>query len=467
MAETRVPAFVSGVSGASGFVPPRIVPPAAPLPLWRFLPTFVSNPLRTIPEPVYHEPIYVPAPLKGRVAWVTAPELVERILLKEQDKFRKTDTERRVFEPMIGGGILTAMGNDWRWQRRTLAPMFRPGDLMNLVPQMRQAAEQLVARWQAHGDGVRRIDEDMTDVTFDVLTSTIFSGATTTEQHALKTETGRYLDGTSWEIAYEILGVRHGFWHPKRRSMRSAARALHDAVQGMVARERGNGWKSGGLGARLGQARDPETGEGMPDGVIVANLATFAAAGHETTAKALTWALYLLARAPEWQARIRAEVATVTGGRAIEAGDVEKLVVTRQVFEEAMRLYPPAPVMTRQVVEPIELGGVTFQKDAMIVIPIFVIHRHRALWQRPDDFDPDRFHPDRTKGHARTQFMPFGFGPRICIGMAFAMIEGVVLLATMVRDTNFSAGENVAPEPVSRVTLKPRGGMPLTVTTSK
>lgn len=449
------------------FAPPRVIPPMAPLPTWRFLPNFVANPIRTIPEPVYHADIFTPPRFKGRIAWVTAPDLVERVLLRDSDSFRKSDSEDRVFGPLLGGGLLTAEGEDWKWQRRLLAPLFRPADLAAFVPEIRAAADALVARWRAGGDRTRLIDADMTDVTFDVLSRTLFRGATEEEARILKHETGRYLEGSSWEIAYEILRVRRGLWHPRRKQMQTAIQRIKETILGMVRRERASGWKSGGLAARLGMARDPDTGAELSDALITANLATFAAAGHETTAKALTWAIFLLARAPEWQEAIRAEVAAVTGGAPIEAGHVDQLRITRQVIEEAMRLYPPAPVMTRQVLSPITLGGHHFERDAMIIIPVYVIHRHRKLWDRPDAFDPTRFESTNAKRHARTQYMPFGFGPRICIGMSFAMIEAVVLLGTFARAQKFFADTSLEPEPVSRVTLKARGGMPIIVTTRK
>ena len=444
--------------------PPTIEPPRDALPVWRFLPTFVRNPLRTLPLPVYHEPMFVPPGMAGRVAWVTDPKLIEEILLGRHDSFPKSPIEKRVFGPVLGDGILLAEGQCWKWQRRITAPLFRHGDLMKLVPDMSAAATRLLDRWRGMSPGrSRRIDPDMTDVTFDVLRATLFDGASDAEAEMLKAQSAIYLENTSWDIAYEIMGLPNWVWHPGRRAMTRSAKLMAEMGLSVVARARTAGWPGDGLMARLGRACDPETGKSMGDAQILNNLLTFAAAGHETTAQALTWALYLLARAPDWQQKVRQEVVRVAGHGPIEPQHVEALSITRQVMKEVMRLYPPAPVLTRMTREETTIGGHTLPAGAMLVIPIYVVHRHRKLWDDPDRFDPTRFTPEREKQYARAQFMPFGAGPRTCIGMGFAMIEAVVLLAMLVRDAAFSCDAALAPEPLSRVTLRPKGGMPLSV----
>lgn len=444
--------------------PPTVTPPREPLPLWRFLPTFIRNPLRALPEPVYHEPIFAPPALGGRVAWVMDPALVERILLAEHEHFPKSPIERRIFSPVLGDGILVAEGQSWRWQRRTAAPVFRHADLLASVPAMSAAAQRLVERWRGVAPQSRRaIDRDMTDVTFDVLQSTISAGATAEEGETLKHQFGHYLERTSWDIAFEMVRFPAWLWHPGKPGMRRAAATLNRTMLSAIRRERSAGWPGGGLMARIGGATDPDTGTPMSDELVASNLLTFAAAGHETTAKALSWTLYLLARAPEWQERVRAEVEAVAGREPIGREHIDRLATTRQVLEEAMRLYPPAPVLGRMTRAPVELGEHTLREGAMIVVPVWAIHRHRRLWQEPDAFDPTRFSPERRAGYARAQYMPFGFGPRLCIGMSFGMLEGVALLATFVRDVHFACDPGLAPEPVSRVTLRPKGGMPLDI----
>ena len=448
-----------------GLYPPRVTPPGGPLPIWRFLPQFLANPLRTLPERVYHEPIYSPPNLGGRMAWVTAPELIERVLLGEHEAFPKSPIEARIFASVLGDGILTAEGASWRWQRRTVAPLFRHQEIVALVPAMSRVAEAMVAQWRQLPAGTqRRVDRDMTDVTFDVLGATLFAGATDAEEAALKRHIGAYLEHTSWDVAFELLQVPTWVWHPGKPAMRYHARHLRATIDTVLRRERALGFPGGGLMAKLGTAKDPQTGDPMSDALVCSNLLTFAAAGHETTAKSLSWSLYLLARSPHWQERIGEEVVRVAGSGPIEARHLDDLAITRRVLKESMRLYPPAPVLGRMTTRPTDIGGQHFATGTMIIIPIWAIHRHRALWDDPDLFDPDRFLPEREALHQRTQFMPFGFGPRTCIGMSFAMMEGVLLLAAFVRSLRFDWDGRHQPEPVSRVTLRPRGGMPLLLT---
>ena len=444
--------------------PPRIRPPSGPLPPWRFLPLFLRNPLRTLPERVYREPIFSPPRMAGRMAWVTAPSLVERILLEEHEAFPKSPIEARLFASVLGDGILTSEGAHWRWQRRTVAPLFRHQELIASVPAMAGAAQRPGDRWRTVPPAtLRPIDAEMTDVSFDVLAMTLFAAATPFEEAELKHHTGAYLEHTSWDLAFELLQVPAWVWHPAKPAMRHHAHRLRTTIGAVLRRERAAGFPGGGVLAKLAQARAPETGEPMSDELIGSNLLTFAAAGHETTAKALTWSLYLLATNPDWQERLAQEAIDAAGSGPIEARHLERLALTRQVLKETMRLYPPAPVIGRMTTRATEVGGQSFEPGAVLVIPIWAIHRHHALWEDPDRFDPDRFLPEREARLERAQFMPFGFGPRTCIGLSFAVIEGVVLLATFVRAMRFALGRPFAPEPVSRVTLRPKGGMPLLV----
>lgn len=445
--------------------PPTVRPPAQPLSLPRFLANFVRNPLRSWPQAVYEEPVVVYNRGRAILVWVTEPGLIERILLHEQDKFPKTPIEKRVFAETLGEGILTSEGASWRWQRRTAAPLFRHAELLTYLPVMNDAANTQLARWRSSVPGTSHaIDRDMTATTFDVIARTMFSGDALEEGAVIQRAGSEFLEKTSWEIAAALVRLPAWVWHPGKPGMRRAARELRTAVFAMLARRRKSGSDSQDLLGRLSKVRDPETGAAMSDEQLVDNLLTFLAAGHETTAKALTWTLYLLARAPSWQERLRAEVLSVAGRSSLLPEHLDRLVLTRQVLKESMRLYPPAPVMTRVAANEVELGGYKIGRDMVILIPIFAVHRHTKLWQDPNRFDPQRFAPEHEAKLARTQFMPFGFGQRTCIGMSFAMIEATAILATLVRSARFAWDGHHAPEPVSRVTLRPKGGMPLAVT---
>jgi cytochrome P450 len=215
---------------------------------------------------------------------------------------------------------------------------------------------------------------------------------------------------------------------------------------------------------RLMRARDPDTGQAMNDEQLIDNLLTFYLAGHETTARALAWTLYLLAQSPEWAAALEDEVARVTGGKAVESAHLERLALVQQVLKESMRLYPPVPLINRQCVAPTRLDGVEVVPGATVVMPIYAMHRHVKRWEDPDAFDPARFAPEREAKMPRYQYIPFGAGPRICIGMAFAMLEATTMLATLLQKARFAPVPGHEPRPVARVTLQPGGGLPLRVT---
>jgi cytochrome P450 len=193
----------------------------------------------------------------------------------------------------------------------------------------------------------------------------------------------------------------------------------------------------------------------MTDEEIVDNLLTFIAAGHETTALALAWTFGLLAAHPEHAARMVAEIDEVSGGGPIEASHVERLAFTRQVVSEAMRLYPPAPMIVRTVEREIEVGGAALPAGSVVFAPIHAVHRHRTLWPRPDAFDPGRFAPEAVKARHRLAYMPFGVGPRVCIGATFAITEAVAILAVVAKALRLERVDPELPEPVMRVTLRP------------
>jgi cytochrome P450 len=449
----------------AGLYPPTVTPPKDPLPLGRLFLSLVRNPILSLPQAVYEEPIVVHDNGHIVIAWITDPALVEQVLLHDSANFTKTPLEKRVFAHSLGDGLVTSEGATWRWQRRTAAPLFRPADLASLVPKMVAPAEQQIARWRRSPAGsVQPIEHDMTEVSFDIISATILAGSADAEAAAILEAAETGLASISWDIAAAMLNVPEWLWYPGKYKRRNAAHRMRAAVASILARRRSAGLEgSDDLLARLALARDTETGEPMSERHLVDNLITFLGAGHETTAKALTWALYLLARAPQWQEQILAETVAAAGKAPLRAEHLEQLPVTRAVLNETMRLYPPVPIMTRQAAVDTRLGPAAISAGTLIMIPIFATHRHRRLWDDPDRFDPGRFALDKHAKRPRTQFMPFGFGSRTCIGATFAMMEAVAALATLVRGARFEWDGVHAPEPLSRVTLRPRGGMPLKV----
>ena len=213
--------------------------------------------------------------------------------------------------------------------------------------------------------------------------------------------------------------------------------------------------RSGDLIDLLLSASDPETGRTMTDDEVTDNLLTFVAAGHETTALGTAWTLDLLSRHPDCEARVVAEIEAVTEGGALQPAHIAQLAYTRQVFQEAMRLYPPAPIIARVTTRPFSIANRPVPVGSMIYVPIYALHRHTALWTRPDEFDPERFAPEPSQDRHRFAYLPFGAGPRICIGSAFAMMEGVAILATLLRAVRLRSTSDHPPKPRMRLTLRP------------
>ena len=443
---------------------PRVAPLDGPVGNLSFFATLLRNPLRIIPASVYEEGIVFAGRAGRAVCWITEPSLIKTVLLDRHDAFRRTPITQRILGPLLGKGVLTADGPDWKWQRQTAAPVFRHHDLLGFVATMAEAAERLLVQWREGASGaVRDVDRDMTLVTFDVISHTLLPGG---DEH-VKPLIGRanvdYQKPLGWQMAYANFGLPSWMPHPGKLKMYFAQRWLRSAVAALVAERRARPIVTDDLLQRLANAKNPETGAQMPDELLIDNLLTFFLAGHETTAKALTWTLYLLARAPDWGSRILEEVRKVAGDDLVRPEHIDKLVITTQVLKESMRLYPPAPIMSRQATTDTELADVPIRAGTQIIIPIYAIQRHRRRWPNPDHFDPTRFAPENEAKIPRYHYMPFGAGPRICIGMAFSLIEGVAILATLVRAATFATTSDHEPEAVSRVTLRPAGGMPLLV----
>jgi cytochrome P450 len=203
-------------------------------------------------------------------------------------------------------------------------------------------------------------------------------------------------------------------------------------------------------------ASDPETGRTMADEEIIDNLMTFITAGHETTALGLAWTFHLLARHPAEEAKVVAEIARVTGGGPVKPEHVAELTYLRQVFSEAMRLYPPAPIITRTAMEDFHLDRYLIPAGTIFFVPIYAVHHRAELWPDPDVFNPSRFDPEPSRARHRYAYMPFGAGPRVCIGNAFAVMEAVAVLAVLLQAYRVTDKGGQAPKPVMKVTLRPR-----------
>lgn len=446
---------------ADAFYPPTVTPPPQPLSLPRYLLNFVRNPLRVLPAIAFEAPV-VQYGLDLTV--VTDPALVKRVLLDERENFPKTHFERETLGPLLGNGVLIAQDPEWRWQRQIAAPLFRHADILDYVPVMAAAAEETIARWRTSSGAVRRIDLDMTHATFRIISETMLHDDDPAVADVIERANQNYLTPISWPLAYCLVGVPQWMPYPGRASRRRAERDMRAVVHKLVANRRTAAEGRGDLLARLLAARDPESKRQMSDEQMVDNLLTFLLAGHETTSRALAWALYIVSQTPAWETRMLREIADVAADGPIEAKHIDGLQTVTMFLKETMRVYPPISSMVRVAAKDTDLGGAKVKAGKIVIIPIYAIHRHKRLWEDPAKFDPERFLPEREARLVRCQYMPFGAGPRICIGASFSLVEAIVLFASFLRAAKFQAPAGLVPEPLSRVALQPKGGMPLKVT---
>ncbi len=424
----------------------------------------VRNPMEAWPASVYTDPITVTRMLGRTTVFVSDPDTVQQVLVDDADSFIKAEAMRRALEPGLGQGILTAEGQRWRLQRRVAAPVFRPAHVNSFVPAMIRSSREMRDRWSSLPDGASlEVSREMMHVTFDIILDTMLSGAGDTDVARVETSIRDFLESTSW--AFALAELHAPLWTPypgKTRAERGGF-YLRRIVQDRIVERRATGERRDDLLSLMLDATDPETGEGLSDDDIRDNILTFIGAGHETTALALTWTFFLLARHPEIEARVLAEIAEVTGGAALEAQDVAKLVYTRQVIQESMRVYPPVAIVVRQPTRDLTVGGVQVTPRDNVFVPIRAIHHHTLLWSDPEVFDPDRFAPDAVKARHRWSYLPFGAGPRICIGMGFALLEAVAILGTLLPAARLAVPHSFTPTPKLRITMRPAEGMEMTV----
>jgi len=445
-------------------LPVTVDAPSRPLGLWASYRTARRNVLELIPEQAYREPILS----GGRGAgWIMIqdPPWIEHVLKTREPDYPKSPVAKRIMRPREGENLLTLEGADWRWQHRAMTPMFQRRAIEAQAPAMSRAAGAAADRIAAGSGGPVDVYPEMVAATCDVICDVALSGREALDRQAITDGITAFIRDVARVSILDILGAPQWVPRPGRLLNRSGARidAMMDAI---IARRRARGPSEPmDLLDHLLAAEDPETGQRMSDVELRNNLLAFIAAGHETTALALTWALYLLAHdtatGGSVQARAAAEARAALGDRAAGAGDLPALGLVRQVVNEALRLYPPAGFMTRSARAEDEIAGRPVRPGTTVILPVYALHRHALLWDRPDAFDPDRFSAEAAKGRDRYAFLPFGAGPRVCLGQQFALIEAQIILATLLARLDFRLPEGFRPDPRMWFTLRPGTGMPL------
>ena len=386
------------------------------------------------------------------------PDLAEAVLVKHTDRFAKVYDPRRPsgLALVLGTGLVTASGDVWRRHRRIIQPIFHRPRIATMVDQMAQVGEQRVAKWATTEEPPVDIAAEMRQLTLEVISHTMFSTSMGHHIdriiHALQVSTQYAIDSDN-----NPLFLPRWIPTPRNRAFRSAMRSMDELTAGLLARRRQSGERHRDLLDVLLHARDDETGEGLTDQELRDEILTFYAAGHSTTANALSWTWYLLATHPDARARFHEEVDRVLQGRTPSAEDLEHLPYTRAVFDESLRLYPTAPLIQRKVATSTTVGGVSLPQGARVLISVYNLHRHPDFWPHPDQFLPERWlGSDRPCAHYA--YLPFGAGPRACVGLHFASVEGLLLLALIGRRYDLRLAQDRV-ELQFMVTLRPKGGL--------
>jgi cytochrome P450 len=442
------------------------IPPERPLSLFQTLRLLPRNQFAVFPRAAYEQPIYEMRGVFGHVFLVHDPEGVRQVLLDNVSNYPKAEIERRALGALLGDGILISEGETWRTHRRAMAPAFDPRSIQSYVPAMTEAAETFLAGWDRRTPGeVVNIAAEMTDVTLRIIARTMFSTDSEGVGEVIERTFSRALQILSFNAADAVPGLREMRFRQRERTLRANSAELDGWIYRFIeARAKAPGEGTKDLLARLVAARDEQTGAGLSPKALRDEVVTIFVAGHETTAVAMTWVWYLLSQHPLQEARLHAELDRVLGGRAPTAEDVPNLPYARMLIEESMRLYPPAPGLSiRQPVADDVVCGVRIPKTAGVAILPWILHRHRALWDHPERFDPERFSPERSAGRPRFAYLPFGGGPRICIGMQLAMTETIVLLAAIAQRYRLRLAPGEVVELAPKVTLKARNGLRTTL----
>jgi len=417
----------------------------------------------SMPDEVFHQPLVHKRGLIGDLYFIGDPALARQVLVENAANYPKAALELRLFSALFGQGLLGIDGDLWRKHRRTMAPAFDPRAVATYGPAMAECSEAFVRRWDALPDGqVVDAAEEMTGLTLSIIARTMFHR----EGEGLEPLIMKTLEDTPQLSDFNVLDVLPLVWRlrMKARERRMAAlfRPLDGAIADMIAAREASAAPPNDLLSRLIAARDETTGAGLTAQEIRDEVITIFMAGHETTATAMAWVWFLLAKHPAEQARLHAELDQVLAGRTPGQADIADLPFTRRLVDECLRLFPPAPGMSARVAAaPDVLGGRAVKAGAYMVLAPWVLQRHRRTWEDPERFDPNRFLPERSEGRARLATMPFGAGPRVCIGQLLAVNEIILILATMAQHYVLELASDAPVELHHNVTLRPKGGLPM------
>ena len=439
-------------------VPVAPVPPSAPLPLLRYIHTARNNVIATFHADVYQQPVVESKLWKLHTFIVNDPAAIRHILIDNAGNYIKGEIEQRIASAAFGQ-VFTAT-QKWRNKRRTMSSIVDYRSIPGNCSTILEATQSLLDRWSRR-EAVIEVDAEMSQLTLEIITRLVFPSdfaemASAMESTFLSNESDPPID------LLDFVPLLNEPWAAyKRFCMRRRFRLLTASIDRLIAkRSREKMTERHDFLGLLMRERDPTTGRLLSAEKIHAQIITVVGAGHHTAALALTWIWYLLSLHPVEEARLHAELQMALAGRTPDIADIPRLAYTRMLIEESLRLYPPVPVMAwRGALADDEVCGVKIPRGATVTIAPWVLHRHAQLWENPAYFIPERFSAVNSQSRSRYAYLPFGTGPRVCIGASFAMMEMTLILATIAQRFRLHTQPSHPVEPRGLVMLRPRYGM--------
>jgi cytochrome P450 len=446
----------------NAFVPPYPPRHARPLPVLELLRRSRHNLLTIFDDRAFEQQFMQIQVLSRKVFICNSPDTVRHAFVAQNAHFeRKSPQMRNALKPLLGDGLFISDGETWRTRRRIVAPIVHGSHMPDFAPLMVEAALECRDRWAALGeiDALR----EMAHLTAEIICRTIFGRALgSAAAHEIVGGFSEYQQVIGQLDLLSLVGLPE--WFPRlhapaiRRSVRRISATLDQIIEAYRARP--DTGESSVIGMLL-DATD-ETGAKLPIEALRNEAAVIFMAGHETTANCLAWTWYLLSQAPEVEAKLHAELAAELGGRPPTQADLPRLVYTRAVIEESLRLYPPVPLLVREAGQPEMLRRREVPAGSLVMVVPWLLHRHRGYWHMPDHFMPERFLPG-AKPPDKYIYVPFSIGPRVCAGLTFGLSEAILCLATLAQSFSLRLKPGTVIEPVCRLTLRPGDGVPMSV----
>lgn len=446
------------------FTPPAPKPRRIPPGRLEVIRTIYRNPIELWGEAAYTKPSIAAAFFNERMVLANEPDFIRHILVDNASNYCMARIRQLLLRPILRDGLLTAEGDAWKRSRRAVAPVFTPRHAQGFAVQMLQSAEAFAGRYSGDGS-VHEIAHDMTELTYEILAATLFSGRIATPDGDFGSRVERLLETMGRVDPLDLL--KAPAWLPRLTRLRGwrilafFRKIVSDTVDERLKllEENPDDVPEDFLTLLLRQQKP----DGLTRNEVEDNIITFIGAGHETTARALGWTLYCLANSPADRDRVETEIDTILPQEPDPVCWLDRMPHTRAAFEESMRLYPPAPSINRAAIKDDQWGDVVIKAGTTVLVVPWILHRHRALWEQPDAFIPARFLPGNRENIGRFQYLPFGVGPRICIGATFALQEAVIALAVLMRRFRFDCTDETNPWPVQKLTVQPEGGLPMRV----